>query len=339
MTSMLPFNPTPKTLAVSCVRVSLLLLLGWYLVCTFLAPGRGSTVRDVSFPAGSGIKKLATELKQDGVIRSTWHFILLARLRGQAHRLKAGDYRFTDAMTPGDILRKLVAGDVDYRRFALPEGYSVYQVAEMLEQKGYFKSDAFLAACRDAALLERLGIRAASVEGYLFPATYNLAHNGTEEQLVVQMVGRFRKVYADVTAGGQEQGGLSANEIVTLASIIEKEAVSAEEKPLISSVFYNRLRLGMPLQSDPTAVYGVRAFSGKVTKADIGRRSPYNTYLARGLPPGPIGNPGADALRAALHPAHSNYLYFVARQDGTHYFSRTLEEHNRAVACYLRKDR
>jgi UPF0755 protein len=209
----------------------------------------------------------------------------------------------------------------------------------MLEQKGYFKRDAFLAACRDAALLERLGIRAASVEGYLFPATYNLAHNGTEEQLVVQMVGRFRKVYADVTAGGQEQGGLSANEIVTLASIIEKEAVSAEEKPLISSVFYNRLRLGMPLQSDPTAVYGVRAFSGKVTKADIGRRSPYNTYLARGLPPGPIGNPGADALRAALHPAHSNYLYFVARQDGTHYFSRTLEEHNRAVACYLRKDR
>jgi UPF0755 protein len=333
---MLPFNPTPKTRAVSCVRVTLLLLLGWYLVCTFLAPGRGSTVRDVSFPAGSGIKKLATELKQDGVIRSAWHFILLARLRGQANRLKAGDYRFTDAMTPGDILRKLVAGDVDYRRFALPEGYSVYQVAEMLEQKGYFKRDAFLAVCRDAALLERLGIRAASVEGYLFPATYNLAHNGTEEQLVVQMVGRFRKVYADVTMGGQAQGGLSSNEIVTLASIIEKEAVIAFEKPLISSVFYNRLRLGMPLQSDPTAIYGVRAFSGKVTKADICRRSPYNTYLARGLPPGPIGNPGADALCAALHPAHSNYLYFVARQDGTHYFSRTLEEHNRAVARYLR---
>jgi UPF0755 protein len=333
---MLPFNPTPKTLAVACIRVSLLLLLVWYLVCTFLSPGRGSIVLDVSFPAGSGIKKLATELKQDGVIRSAWHFILLARLQGQAHHLKAGDYRFTDAMTPGDILRKLVAGDVDYRRFALPEGYSVYQVADMLEQKGYFKRDAFLAVCRDAALLKRLGIRAASVEGYLFPATYNLAHNGTEEQLVAQMVGRFRKVYADVTMGGQEQGGLPANEIVTLASIIEKEAVSAGEKPLISSVFYNRLRLGMPLQSDPTAVYGVRAFSGKVTKADICRRSPYNTYLARGLPPGPIGNPGADALRAALHPAHSNYLYFVARQDGTHYFSRTLEEHNRAVVRYLR---
>ena len=333
---MLPFIPTPKNLSALCARVALLILLGWYLVCSFVPPGKGATVRDVSFPAGSGIKKLATELKQDGVIRSAWHFILLARLRGQAHRLQAGDYRFTDAMTPGDILRKLVAGDVDYRRFALPEGYSVYQAAEMLEQKGYFKRDKFLAVCRDAALLERLGIHAASVEGYLSPATYNLARNGTEEQLVTQMVSRFRKVYADVTVEGRGQGGLSSNEIVTLASIIEKEAVSAEEKPLISSVFYNRLRLGMPLQSDPTAVYGVRAFSGKVTKADICRRSPYNTYLARGLPPGPIGNPGADALRAALHPTHSNYLYFVARQDGTHYFSRTLEEHNRAVAHYLR---
>jgi UPF0755 protein len=336
MQKMIPFNPTPKNLSVLCARVALLLLVGWYLACSFIPPGKGAHACDVSFPAGSSIKKLATELKQDGVIRSTWHFILLARLRGQAHRLQAGDYRFTDAMTPGDILRKLATGDVDYRRFALPEGYSLYQAAEMLEQKGYFKRDAFLAVCRDAALLERLGIRAASVEGYLFPATYNLARNGTEEQLVAQMVCRFRKVYTDVTEGGQERGGLSSDEIVTLASIIEKEAVIAFEKPLISSVFYNRLRLGMPLQSDPTSVYGVRAFSGKVTKTDICRRSPYNTYLIRGLPPGPIGNPGADALRAALHPARSDYLYFVARQDGTHCFSHTLEEHNRAVAHYLR---
>ncbi|WP_246163303.1 endolytic transglycosylase MltG [Oryzomonas sagensis] len=336
MPAMLPLTAPPKKLAVLSIRTGLLLLLGWYLVCTFIPPGKGGIVRDISFPAGSGIRKLAGELKRGGVIRSAWHFILLARLRGQAHRLKAGDYRLTDGMTPGDILRKLATGDVDYRRFALPEGYSVYQAAEMLDQKGYFKRDAFLAACRDTALLERLGIHAASAEGYLSPATYNLARNGTEEQLVTQMVGHFRKVYGDVTAGGRGQSRLSLHEIVTLASIIEKEAVSGDEKPLISSVFYNRLRLGMPLQSDPTAVYGVRAFSGKVTKADIGRQSPYNTYLVKGLPPGPIGNPGADALRAALHPARSDYLYFVARQDGTHYFSRTLEEHNRAVARYLR---
>ena len=333
---MLPYNSTHKNRLVLFVRILLLTLMGWYLVCSFIPPGRGAIVRDVSFPTGSGIKRLAAELKRDGVIRSTWHFIVLARLRGVAHRLKAGDYRFTDAMTPGDILRKLATGDVDYRRFTLPEGYSVYQAAEMLEQKGYFKRDEFLAACRDTALLERLGIGAASVEGYLFPATYNLARNSTVEQLVAQMVGRFRQVYADMAAGGEGQGGLSSNGIVILASIIEKEAVSAGDKPLISSVFYNRLRMGMPLQSDPTAVYGVRAFAGKVTKDDICRRSPYNTYQVRGLPPGPIGNPGTDALRAALHPAHSAYLYFVARQDGTHCFSRTLEEHNRAVVRYLR---
>lgn len=336
MQEMLPLSLTPKTLAVILLRSVLSLLLGWYLFCLFVPPGSGATVHDASFPAGSGIRKLAAELRSAGVIRSSWHLILVSRLRGHARRLKAGDYRFTDAMTPGDILRKLVEGDVDYRRFTLPEGYSSYQAAELLEQKGYFRRDAFLERCGDPALLGRLAIRAASVEGYLYPATYNLTRNADEEQLIGLMVAQFDKVYAGLADGGGGSG-LTRHQVVTLASIIEKEAVSPDEKPLISSVFHNRLRLGMPLQSDPTAVYGVRAFSGKVNKADIGRRSPYNTYLIGGLPPGPIGNPGADALRAALQPARTNYLYFVARKDGTHQFSRTLAEHNRAVAHYLRR--
>jgi UPF0755 protein len=238
-------------------------------------------------------------------------------------------------MTPDAILKKLVAGDVDYLKFSLPEGYSIHQAAELLEQKGYFKRSGFLEKCRDTALLGRLGLSGPSVEGYLFPATYNLARGGSEEQLISQMVGQFEKRYAELAAGGAGAGGLSRHAVVTLASLIEKEAVSADEKPLISSVFHNRLRIGMPLQSDPTAVYGVRAFAGKVTRADIDRPSPYNTYLIKGLPPGPIGNPGAGALEAALHPAATQYLYFVARQDGTHQFSRTLEEHNRAVHRYL----
>ncbi|HEX9079680.1 MAG TPA: endolytic transglycosylase MltG [Desulfuromonadaceae bacterium] len=333
--SMFPLTFTPKTIVLSLVRASLLLLVGWYLFCLFVPPGSGSSVHDVSFPPGTGIRKLAQELKTAGVIRSSWHFILVARLRGQARRLKAGDYRLTDAMTPTRILRKLEAGDVDYRRFVLPEGYSIYQAAELLEQSGYFSKEAFLKACRDPALLARLHIQGESVEGYLFPATYNLALGSSEEQLIGQMVERFNRAYAGLTGGG-EAGGRNRREIVTLASIIEKEAVTASEKPLIASVFCNRLRLGMPLQSDPTAVYGVRAFGGKVTRADIGRRSPYNTYLVTGLPPGPIGNPGSEALRAALHPASTNYLYFVARQDGTHQFSHTLNEHNRAVALYLK---
>jgi UPF0755 protein len=321
---------------VIAVRVCLSLLLLWYLLCLFVPPGNGSVVRDVSFPPGSGIRRLAADLKSGGIIRSSWHFILVTRLRGDAHRLKAGDYRFNDAMTPDVILKKLVAGDVDYLKFSLPEGYSIHQAAELLEQKGYFTRSAFLEKCRDRALLARLGLGQTSAEGYLYPATYNLSRGGNEEQLISQMVAQFEKRYAEIAAVGEGGGGLSRHEVVTLASLVEKEAVSADEKPLISSVFHNRLRIGMPLQSDPTAVYGVRAFAGKVTAADIDRPSPYNTYLIKGLPPGPIGNPGADALKAALHPAATQYLYFVARQDGTHQFSRTLEEHNRAVQRYLR---
>jgi UPF0755 protein len=256
----------------------------------------------------------------------------MTRLRGEAHHLKAGDYRISDAMTPDVILQKIVSGEVDYRKFTLPEGYSMYQAAELLEQKGYFKKDAFLKKCRDTAVLVRFGLNEATAEGYLYPATYNLSRGGTEEQLLEQMVGQFNKAYAAV----KQTSRFSRHEIVTLASIIEKEAVSADEKALISSVFHNRLRIGMPLQSDPTAVYGVRAFSGKVSKADIQRHSPYNTYLNKGLPPGPIGNPGIDAVAAAINPVTSDYLYFVARQDGTHQFSRNLADHNRAVARYLK---
>jgi UPF0755 protein len=333
---MFPARKTPKLIAVIAVRIVLGLLLLWYLFCLFIPPGNGSVVCDLSFPPGSGIRKLSAELKSGGVVRSTWHFVLVTRLRGQSHRLQAGDYRFNDGMTPDDILKKLVTGDVDYRRFSLPEGYSIHQAAEMLEQKGYFTRAGFLEKCRDPALLGRVGLRAPSVEGYLYPATYNLSRTGNEEQLIKQMVAQFEKKYAEIAARSGTLGGFSRHAVVTLASLIEKEAVSKEEKTLISSVFHNRLRIGMPLQSDPTAVYGVRAFAGKVTRTDIERPSPYNTYLIKGLPPGPIGNPGADALEAALHPASTPYLYFVARQDGTHHFSRTLDEHNKAVRRYLK---
>jgi UPF0755 protein len=333
---MLSLPISTKYVFVTTLRLVLSTLLAWYLFCLFIPPGNGSKQQDISFPAGSGIRKLAGQLKSAGMIRSSWHFILVTRLRGQAQRLKAGDYRFNDAMTPPMILGKIAAGDVDFQKFSLPEGYSIYQAAELLEQKGYFKKAVFLGSCQAAGLLKRLGLSGASVEGYLFPATYNLSRSGNEEQLIDQMVAQFEKKYAEVTRLKVNDNGMTRHQIVTLASLIEKEAVSSEEKPLISSVFHNRLRIGMPLQSDPTAVYGVRAFSGKVTKTDIERPSPYNTYLIKGLPPGPIGNPGVDALLAALKPATTQYLYFVARQDGTHQFSRTLEEHNRAVSRYLK---
>ncbi len=328
-------TPSPKVISTFAIRLFLLACLSWYLFCLISSPGHGSVIRDISFPAGSGIRKLANKLKDGGVIRSSWHFVLMTRLRGDSHHLKAGEYRISDAMTPDDILSKIVSGDVDYRKFTLPEGYSIYQAAELLEQKGYFKKNVFLDKCCDKVLLAHLGIKEASAEGYLYPATYNLSRVGGEEQLLEQMIGQFNKAYSGIK-GWEEAGSFSRHDVVTLASMIEKEAVSANEKPIISSVFHNRLRIGMPLQSDPTAVYGVRSFSGKVSKADIMRPSPYNTYLNKGLPPGPIGNPGKDAVQAAINPAKSDFLYFVARQDGTHQFSRTLEEHNRAVRRYLR---
>lgn len=334
---MFDVKKSPMQTFINLIRILLLITLFWYLSILFVSPGNGSVACDISFPAGSGIRKLASELKQAGVIRSSWHFILMTRLRGESHRLKAGEYRFNDKMTPDEILRKIVSGEVDYRKFVLPEGYSIYQAAELLGQKGYLDKNVFLEKCRNRELLSRFGVSEASAEGYLYPATYNLSRTGGEEQLLGQMIAQFMKEYSSIQSGGTvKSSALTRHEIVTLASIIEKEAVTPAEKPLISSVFHNRLKIGMPLQSDPTAVYGVRAFSGKVSKSDIQHHSPYNTYLNKGLPPGPIGNPGRDAVLAAMNPAKSNYLYFVARQDGTHQFTRTLVEHNRAVKQYLR---
>ncbi len=277
---MFPSNLSSKVIGVNAVRISLLISLFWYLLCLFSSPGHGSVVCNISFPPGSGIRKLAGELKAAGVIRSSWQFVLMTRLRGDAHRLKAGEYRFSDDMTPDRILDKIVSGEVDYQKFSLPEGYSVYQAAELLEQKGYFKKDVFLEKCRDTALLQRLGLKETSAEGYLYPATYNLSRGGSVEQLLEQMVGQFNKAYATIEAG-VGAGRFSRHEMVTLASMID-------------------------------------------------------TYLNKGLPPGPIGNPGRDAVQAAMNPAKTDYLYFVARQDGTHQFSRNLAEHNRAVVRYLK---
>ncbi len=317
------------------IRLAFSLALCWYLYNLLTPAGSGSVARTISFQSGDSVKKLAADMEKEGIIRSSKHFVLATRLRGLAEKLQAGYYTLDDSMTTGAILHKIVSGDIDFRRFTLPEGYSMYQAAELLEKYGYFSKKAFLEACRSPQLLKDFGIQADSAEGYLFPATYKLPLKYSEEQLVKTMIEKFLREFSELYAGDREIG-LSRHELLTLASIIEKEAVKNEEKPLIASVFYNRLRSGMPLQSDPTAVYGVRPFAGKVKKADILRNTPYNTYKIKGLPPGPIGNPGKEALQASLNPAESDYYYFVARKDGTHHFSRTLSDHNLAVARYLK---
>jgi UPF0755 protein len=298
--------------------------------------GNGKTVRLFEFAGGSSLKKLAEDLENAGIISNARLFALYARLKGADARVKAGSYQFNDGLSPAEILRRMVAGEIFASRFAVPEGYSIFQVAELLESRGLFKKESFLKQCFNRSLLKELGISGKSVEGYLYPSTYTIPPNMDEAGLIRTMVGQFDKVYGQRFADRAKSLRISTGTLITLASMIEKEAVVPSERPLIASVFKNRLRKGMPLQSDPTAIYGVRAFGGKVSKQDILRSTPYNTYLIKGLPPGPIGNPGSDAIEAAITPAATSYFYFVAKKDGTHYFSATLEEHNRAVYKYLR---
>lgn len=334
---MITIPKNKKLLLAAILALSLLLLPpAGFGVFVVTPAGDGKNVRIFDFAEGHSLKVLAEELESAGIISSARLFVIYARVKGADARAKAGSYQFNDGLPPAEILRRMVAGEIFAHRFAVPEGYSVYQIAELLENRGLFTKDSFLKRCFDRELLKELGIGGRSVEGYLYPSTYTIPPKMDEAALIRMMVGQFDKVYGQRFAERAKSLGVSTRTVVTLASMIEKEAAVPDERPLIASVFRNRLKTGMPLQSDPTAVYGVRAFGGKVSKQDISRKTPYNTYLIKGLPPGPIGNPGSESIEAALAPAATGYLYFVARKDGTHCFSATLEEHNRAVRRYLR---
>ena len=305
----------------------------WFLT---VAPGSGNTVKTIEVERGISLRRITAELQRAGLVSSPRLFMVYARLSGADSRIKAGTYQFTDGMPPTEILRKMVGGEVSVRRFSIPEGYSIYQIGELLENRGIFAKEAFLRECGNKALLKEVGIDGTSAEGYLYPATYDIPLTMDAAGFVRLAAEQFHRVYAQRFASRPAPLGMKKEALVTLASMVEKEAVQPTERPLIASVFLNRLKKKMPLQSDPTAVYGVRAFAGSVTKQDIMRPSRYNTYLINGLPPGPIGNPGGETIEAVLNAAPTGYLYFVARKDGTHQFSQNLAEHNRAVRKYLK---
>jgi UPF0755 protein len=310
--------------------------LGRFYLFLQVPAGSGKRVEIVELVRGRSLRTFASGLEARGIVSSARLFSLYARLKGGDARVKAGIYQLSDGMRPGEILAKMISGDIYQRLFALPEGYSMYQVAEMLEKRGIFTKDSFLQACRDRALLAQLGVSASSAEGYLLPGSYNILPGRNERDVVREMVQRQRQLLESGLNQRAAKAGLSTSALLTLASMVEKEAVLPAEKPMIAAVFANRLKIGMRLQSDPTALYGVRAFSGKVSRDDILRPTPYNTYLIAGLPPGPIGNPGSDSIEAVLsHPAVP-YLYFVARGDGSHQFSSDLNAHNAAVRKFLR---
>lgn len=297
-------------------------------------PLKPADSRVVTVAPGDSFSEVARNLQDAGIIRSADGFKVLAWLRGDARRIKAGPYDFGNWATPGRVLDRLVAGDVRRQRLTIPEGFSLREIASRLEEEGVGRADTFLTLAADPDFVASLGLDSPSLEGYLFPDTYLFDSGTPEERIIRSMVRQFTSRLAPDVVEGAAKLGLDAHQLVTLASIIQKEAGNRGEMPLISAVFHNRLRRNMPLQADPTVIYGVEDYKGIITRKHLQTPTPYNTYRMRGLPPGPIASPGEDALRAAAFPAESDYLFFVSRGDGTHTFSRTLREHNQAVRQY-----
>ncbi len=291
----------------------------------------------VVVPEGAALDEAARLLEEAGVLRFPSLFARGATVLGRDRSIRAGEYRLHSSMSPGQLLDMLSRGAVILHTVTLPEGWTVRQVAARLEESGFASREEFLEASGDAEFIRALGLVEESLEGYLFPDTYRFAMGLAPREILKAMVKRFRSVYGPEFKARQEELGRSLHEVVTMASIVEKETGSRKEMPVIASVLVNRLRVGMPLQCDPTVIYGIEDFDGNLTRAHLLAPNPYNTYVNKGLPPGPICNPGLDALKAVLYPADTSYLYFVSKNDGTHLFSPTLEEHNRAVDKYQRR--
>jgi UPF0755 protein len=294
----------------------------------------------VDIPPGSSQTAIARRLKDAGVVRTESTFRAAVWMRGAGRRLQAGEYRFDRPMSAAEIVDKIRSGDVFLQTITFREGLTIRQMSELYQSRGLGRASDFVAAARNAAPIRALDPQATDLEGYLFPDTYSLPRATTAAQLVERMVAAFQKV---LTLDLREQAavrGLSLRELVTLASLVEKETARPEERPVVSAVYHNRLKIRMALYCDPTVIYALERagrYTGDLTREDLQFDSPYNTYRYAGLPPGPIAAPGRASLEAAANPADASYLYFVSRNDGSHVFANTLDEHNRNVNEYQKK--
>jgi UPF0755 protein len=291
----------------------------------------------VEIPSGSGTSAIARRLADAGVIRDEISFKLALWLSGNARRLQAGEYRFDHAISARQVADKIARGDVYVRPITFPEGLTAKQMAALYESKDFGEAQEFLDATKNAALVSAVDPVAKDLEGYLFPDTYKLPRTSTADQLVGRMVGSFMKALTPDVIEQAEARGMNVRQLVTLASIVEKETGNPAERPLVAAVYANRLKIGMGLQCDPTVIYALERagrYHGNLTRDDLQFDSPYNTYRYAGLPPGPIASPGRASLEAAASPADVPYLYFVSKNDGSHAFATTLDEHNRNVQEY-----
>jgi len=318
--------------------------VAWWMYDRVQSPYRAFTGDEVfvDLPAGTSVSAMADRLTAMGVVPDALTFRIAARLSGQERRLQAGEYRFTAAAAPADVVDRLARGDVYVMPVTFREGLTIREMAEAFEATGLGTAEAFLTAARRPGLIRHLDARAEDLEGYLFPSTYTLARRTSADVLVDAMVAEFERAFDADLRVEADRRGMSVRDVVTLASIVERETGVAEERPLVAQVFLNRLQIGMPLQTDPTVIYALmRAgrWNGNITRSDLMMQDRYNTYRHPGLPPGPIAAPGRASLEAVLRPADAPYLYFVSRNDGTHVFSSTLVEHNRAVTQWQRRGR
>lgn len=287
----------------------------------------------LDIPRGTKFFQIINLLDEVGLVTNRPLFCVLVVAKGAARKIKAGEYEFSTSMSPLDIIEKLLIGDIKKYRITIPEDISLREIAARLAAEGLVDENTFLYWASNREFLSSLGVEAPSAEGYLFPDTYFFDRSMTARDIIRTMIKQFWKVATPALIQRAERMGMSVHEWVTLASIIGKETSYSAEKPLVSAVFHNRMKKGMKLQSDPTAVYNID-FEGVITRTHLLLDHPYNTYRIYGLPPGPIANPGRDSLLAALYPAKVNYLYFVSNGDGSHRFSSTLEDHNIAVREY-----
>lgn len=288
----------------------------------------------VDIPAGAGAADIRQRLVDAGVVRDDLTLRLALRWTGASRDLQAGEYRFDRPMTAIEVVNTISRGEVYGQRITFPEGLTIREMAAIYESRGLGRAADFIEASRNAALIRDLDPVAPDLEGYLFPDTYIVGRTAVAAQLIESMVAGFRAAYPAEAAERPGDPPLTTRQLVTLASLVEKETGKPEERTVVSAVYRNRLRIGMPMQADPTVIYALQktgTYDGNIRKDDLSINSPYNTYRFPGLPPGPIASPGKASLEAALRPADVGYLYFVSRNDGSHVFATTLSEHNRNV--------
>ncbi|MFH0924721.1 MAG: endolytic transglycosylase MltG [bacterium] len=339
-------NSTPNRSTIKLLLFGLILSIiivastaSYLYIALYSPPSKNPEKKIIEIKLGMKISEIGQVLEENLIIRNRSYFVWLVKFKKVTNRLKAGEYEFRTNMNLVEVLDVILAGKPISHIITIPEGFNIYQIADLFDKEGLVKKEEFIHLALDKEFVQKQNVKAKSLEGYLFPDTYNFPKLISPNKIISKMTTRFNSIMNPSFKERAKELSLTIHEVIILASIIEKETGNKNERELISAVYHNRLKKKMRLQCDPTVIYGLKFFDGNLTKKHLKTYTPYNTYRKNGLPVGPIANPGRDSIKAALYPADVDYLYFVSKNDGTHQFSTTLEEHNRAVRKYQKRRR